>query len=276
MLPLDVYRPGTYPPGPGWPQWGDPNLDKAFRGLSEEANANLMKKREDMRTFHTERLQKQGLQQHVLTPRRQPADQPPWESPEEFYDAEEGEPKQEGVFKEEALVPTKSGPSTTEKLVKGAKHVISEGTKHFVKEYAWPATRDILLPAAADAAVGAAVGATKGAYWLLDKSVWTLIDVLWALGGSNAPPPEEDEPPHAALGWSGGSSSSSSGGGLGASGPAQEGEEEADELAKKGKGYLVEEIYKQPGWARMFGREDSRGYTTDETHEFRKKLGKMS
>ena len=26
----------------------------------------------------------------------------------------------------------------------------------------------------------------------------------------------------------------------------------------------------------MFGREDSRGYTTDETTEFRKKLSKMS
>ena len=52
--------------------------------------------------------------------------------------------------------------------------------------------------------------------------------------------------------------------------------ESFEDLSKRGKGYLVEEIYKQPGWARMFGREDSRGYTTDETTEFRKKLSKMS
>jgi len=64
-----------------------------------------------------------------------------------------------------------------------------------------------------------------------------------------------------AIGWSGNSNKNR--------------EEEVDELSKKPKGYLIEQIYKKPGWARMFGREDSNGYTNDETDVFRKRLGRM-
>ena len=63
MLPATVYRPGKYPPSQKWPQWGDPQLDKAFASLSEEAHAHMLHKHEDMRKFHKARLEKQGLTQ---------------------------------------------------------------------------------------------------------------------------------------------------------------------------------------------------------------------
>ena len=63
MLPATVYRPRKYPPGPKWPQWGDPQLDKAFASLSEEAHRHMVHKHDDMRNFHKERLEKQGLTQ---------------------------------------------------------------------------------------------------------------------------------------------------------------------------------------------------------------------
>ena len=125
MLPPPRYRPGTYPPGPKWPQWGDPQLDKAFVGLSEEAHAHLLHKSDDMREIHKQRLEKQGLTPIAFPkPQHYSMIEPP---AEEFYEAEDGEPRQ-GVFEEQAI----SNPSTTETLVKGAKHLI--------KEYAWPAT----------------------------------------------------------------------------------------------------------------------------------------
>jgi len=63
MLPPSVYRPGKYPPSQKFAQWGDPQLDKAFASLSEEAHARMLHKHEDMRNFHKSRLEKQGLTQ---------------------------------------------------------------------------------------------------------------------------------------------------------------------------------------------------------------------
>ena len=62
MLPVDVYRPRTYPPpGKHWIPWGDRQLDKAFASLSEEAHANLTRKNEHMRKLHEDRAAKLGL-----------------------------------------------------------------------------------------------------------------------------------------------------------------------------------------------------------------------
>ena len=73
MLPADIYRPGSYPPGPNWPRFGDPFLNKAFAGLSAEAQANLREKHEKMRQFHKDRLEKQGLSNVSMDP------PPPWD-----------------------------------------------------------------------------------------------------------------------------------------------------------------------------------------------------
>ena len=71
MLPADQYRPGRYPPGQNWPSFGDPYLQRAFKGLSAEANANLVEKHERMRQLHKDRLDKQGF---TSIP-------PPWQPP---------------------------------------------------------------------------------------------------------------------------------------------------------------------------------------------------
>ena len=219
----------------------------------------LEQKREAMRPIHRDRLEKQGLQQIALYPPTPPRPPPP--TPVEQYSI--AEPPEEENYQSADEEEQPQGPSRTARAL--------EGTKNLVKNHAWPFTRDILAPATAEATYHV----TKGAAWLLGKSIWTLADILWALnagkeGGSQPTPDDLGRP---ALGWGfrGGASSSS------APLPSGEGYDESyEDLSKRGKGYLVEEIYKQPGWARMFGREDSRGYTTDQTTEFRKKLGKMS
>ena len=61
MLPADVYRPGRYPPGPNWAQFGDPYLEKAFAGLSAEAEDALRQKSEFTRQMHRERFKKLGI-----------------------------------------------------------------------------------------------------------------------------------------------------------------------------------------------------------------------
>ena len=38
----------------------------------------------------------------------------------------------------------------------------------------------------------------------------------------------------------------------------------------------MEDIYRQPGWAHLFGRTDSRGYTKDDKNEWRQKMRDMS
>ena len=144
--------------------------------LSEEAHANLIHKRGDMHKIHMDRLQKQGLQQHVYTaPQYNIADADPPEPQEPDQLATQTEEHQSAGEEEE-------GPSRTAQFVQGAKHV--------AKNYAWPFTRDILAPATGDLAVNL----TKGAAWLVGKSVWGLADVIWALNGGdgNAPPPEAE------------------------------------------------------------------------------------
>ena len=74
MLPADQYRPGNYPPGPNWPSFGDPYLQRAFRGISAEANVNLQDKHERMRQLHKDRLDKQGFSS--IPPPWQPPDPP--------------------------------------------------------------------------------------------------------------------------------------------------------------------------------------------------------
>ena len=187
-------------------------------------------------------------------PQQQPPRLQPPPPQEVFFDPEETET---------SIVP--SGPSTAAQ--------IAGGVKHIAKNYAWPFTRDILAPATADLGVEL----TKGAAWLIGKSFWSLADIIWAMNADNTAedPPAEPTP---ALGWLPSfRGPSSSVGAIGSSSSSSSGHDaDVEELSKRNKGYLVEEIYKQPGWAKMFGREDERGYSTGETAEFRKRLSKMS
>ncbi len=68
---------------------------------------------------------------------------------------------------------------------------------------------------------------------LMGKSFWSLADVITAMkdGGDSDSTPQEQNP-RLALGW--GSSSS-----------AKTKETELDDLSKKSKGYLIEQIYKK-------------------------------
>lgn len=78
MLPAEVYIPRSYPPvGRHWPGWGDRQLDTAFANLSEEAHANLLQKREDMRQVHETRLEKQGLAPYKTSYPQPPPPPPP-------------------------------------------------------------------------------------------------------------------------------------------------------------------------------------------------------
>jgi len=248
MLPPDQYRKWTYPPpGRQWVQLGDKQLDAALKSISQEAHEVMQTKREGMKEVHTSYLERNNYIPYSVGIKRI---EPPKPAPQQFVIADP----------DDGYKSAEEGPSKAQRMIDGAKHV--------TKNYAWPITRDILAPAAADVAVN--VG--KGAAWLIGKSFWSLADIIWALNGSTGSPPEDGggDGSYPSIGW-GGSSSSSLGNGASSSD-----DPEVDELSQKGKGYLVEEIYKQPGWANFFGREDSRGYTTDETTMFRKQLGKMS
>lgn len=215
--------------------------------ISQEAHSHFEAKKEEMRQVHNNRLVNLNLVQHQAAP-------PPLPRSVEHYSiANESDGYQTADEGEE---PQQKGPSMASRVASG------------IKNHAWPFTRDILAPATGDLAVHLGTGAA----WLIGKSFWSLADIIWALNAKpgDAPPETGDTPPAieggGGYGFLGNGSSSSSSGV----------NEEEDELSKKSKGYLVEEIYKQPGWARMFGREDARGYTSGETAEFRKKLGKMS
>ncbi len=142
-----------------------------------------------------------------------------------------------------------------------------QGAGYVAKNYAYPFTRDILLPATGELALNL----TQGAMWLMGKSFWSLADIIMAMNGGDGNTTPQGKTPRSAIGWGSGSGAI----GWGSSSSNNNKEEELDELSKKGKGYLIEQIYKKPGWARMFGREDANGYTNDETEIFRKRLGRM-
>ena len=195
-----------------------------------------------MKPLHQERLQKMGLAPMAIEPRTQfysIADQPPLEEPQEAMEASLETP---------AAGPAPSaGPSRLEQAGR------------FVRNYAWPITRDILGPATADMA-GALTGA--GLY-LTKKAAWNLADVLFAIGGAEAGEEgEEAAQAHSYPMLVDGAD------------PAQE--QRVNELAGRGKGWLIEQIYSKPGWMEMFGVVDERGYRNGQTAEFRRKLIGMS
>ena len=234
-------------------------MNQAIDSISKQAHDKMAARREDMQQVHVDYLERNYYFPVAAPQRTLPPSPPPPPPVERFSIADP----------EDGYQSAEEGPSRTSRMIEGAKHI--------TKNYAWPFTRDILAPAAGEVAVEV----TKGAAWLIGKSIWSLADIIWALnaGGRNEPPDEEGEryPPIGS-----GGSSSSGGGSSNRGQPAGIGngssstDEDVDELAKKGKGFLVEEIYKKPGWANLFGREDAKGYTNDDVTMFRKKLGKMS
>jgi hypothetical protein len=243
MLAADVYRYGQkYPPtGSAWMQFGDNELDRAMSSLSHDIQKALHQRKEVMKPLHQERLQKMGLAPMAIEPRTQfysIADQPPLEEPQEAMEA---------ALETPAPSAPSAGPSRLEQAGR------------FVRNYAWPITRDILGPATADMA-GALTGA--GIY-LTKKAAWNLADVLFAIGGAEAGEEgEEAAQAHSYPMLADGAD------------PAQE--QRVNELAGRGKGWLIEQIYSKPGWMEMFGVVDERGYRNGQTAEFRRKLGSMS
>ncbi len=129
----------------------------------------------------------------------------------------------------------------------------------FVRNHAWPFTRDILAPAAGDMA-GAL---TSAGLYLTKKAAWNLADVLFAIGGAEGGDEGEAYDQAHSYPMLGDGED-----------PAQE--QRINELAGRGKGWLIEQIYSKPGWMSMFGVVDERGYRSNQTSEFRKKLGSMS
>ena len=210
--------------------------------LPHDIQKALHQRKEVMKPLHQERLQKMGLAPMAIEPRTQfysIADQPPLEEPQEATEA---------ALETPAAGPAPSaGPSRLEQAGR------------FVRNYAWPITRDILGPATADMA-GALTGA--GIY-LTKKAAWNLADVLFAIGGAEAGEEgEEAAQAHSYPMLADGAD------------PAQE--QRVNELAGRGKGWLIEQIYSKPGWMEMFGVVDERGYRNGQTAEFRRKLIGMS
>jgi len=72
MLPVQPYRPGKYPPGPHWAQFGDDLLAHST-SIAHDARAKLAAKRQDMAHFHIGRLQEDGFM--------------PMHQPEQFFEA---------------------------------------------------------------------------------------------------------------------------------------------------------------------------------------------
>jgi hypothetical protein len=125
----------------------------------------------------------------------------------------------------------------------------------FVRNHAWPLTRDILGPATADLAGQL----TNAGLFLTKKAAWNLADVLFAIGGAEGG--DEGEEPTEATNYA------MIGDG---EDPAQE--QRINELAGKGKGWLIERSYSKPGWMEIFGISDERGYRSNRTAEFRQNL----
>ena len=232
-----------YPPtGAAWMQFGDKELDTAMSAISHDIQKALHQKKEAMRPLHEEKLQKMGL-----TPMQQPqtqfysiADQPPMEE----LPSEDVSPEEMSVY--EPPQSTQPGPSRLQQA------------GQFVRNHAWPFTRDILGPAALDLAGQL----TKAGIYLAGKTAWNLADVMFALGGAEGGEYEEAPAEQSYPMLTDGED------------PAQE--QKINELAARGKGWLIEQIYSKPGWMEMFGVSDARGYRSTETAEFRKKLGGMS
>jgi len=81
MLPLQPYRPGKYPPGPGWAEFGD---DQLAHSVAHGARATLVAKRQEMAHFHIGRLQEDGYM--------------PLHAPEEFCDAVDPEDQARAAY----------------------------------------------------------------------------------------------------------------------------------------------------------------------------------
>jgi len=254
MQPVPAYHPQNYPPeGAQWPRFGDPQLDRALASISAEAHAALVRKRVDNQPMHMERLH---YHSHALrTPAAHEgsaeslgAAEQPIETLSDpgYVSAGDAEGEQEGEA---------SQPSGIRRMASGIGHV--------VRNYVYPATRDIIAPAMADAAVHGA----KGLIWLTARSAWTAAQLFMVLNGGEGEFPEF-------LGDEQSSSSSSARQALTWNSEADA--DEIERLSKKGKGFLVEELYKTKGWREVFEQEDARGYANDESALFRKKLGQMS
>ncbi len=203
-----------------------------------------------MKPLHQERLQRLGLEpMQAVQPRTQffsIADQPPLEEVPQapMQDAQEDAPMEDALEEPAGPEPSEPGPSRLGR---------------FVRNHAWPFTRDILAPATADMA-GAL---TSAGLYLANKAAWNLADVLFAIGGAEGRDEGEAYDQAHSYPMLGDGED-----------PAQE--QRINELASRGKGWLIEQIYSKPGWMEMFGVSDERGYRSNQTAEFRKKLGGMS
>ena len=78
MLPVQPYRPGKYPPGPRWAQFGDDQLAHSVN-TTQEAREKLAAKRQGMAHFHIGRLQEDGympaFEPGMFQTNRDPAEQ---------------------------------------------------------------------------------------------------------------------------------------------------------------------------------------------------------
>ena len=78
MLPVQPYRPGRYPPGPRWAQFGDDQLAHST-SIAHEARGKLAAKRQEMVHFHIGRLQEDGylpaFEPGMFQTNRDPAEQ---------------------------------------------------------------------------------------------------------------------------------------------------------------------------------------------------------
>ena len=250
MLSATPYKEQGYPPrGRQRPRFGDPKLDEAMASISQEMHSNLTQKKLDWRQIHMDHLKQMGLSPAIAdAPRSAPR------GPMRYQMDDNSETEE---YQDAMETPEMEAPSKMQRMARGASRV--------AKDYVWPVTRDIVAPAMGDMAMGG----LSGAAWLTGKAFWTVFDVLQALGVET--PPDEDggtpsigyDDPHGALG-------------NGASSSSNPREEEVERLSKKSKTALMEEIYKKPGWASLFGRTDSKGYTKDDKGTWRQKMRDMS
>ena len=78
MLPVQPYRPGGYPPGPRWAQFGDDQLAHST-SIAHEARGKLAAKRQEMVHFHIGKLQEDGylpaFEPGMFQTNRDPAEQ---------------------------------------------------------------------------------------------------------------------------------------------------------------------------------------------------------
>ena len=83
MLPVQPYRPGKYPPGPQYPQFGDDALHKSL----EEARRALAERRSRLEHFHLSRLEAHHLMPYNrTTPSQVPRARDPEEEGVQSFD----------------------------------------------------------------------------------------------------------------------------------------------------------------------------------------------